>query len=251
MRIRLLPVLLLVAGFALTARVGELWTGIGSLAQAQTKTGANAAAGTGTANTGTTSTGTAGTGTAGTGTASTGTAGTGSAAAAQSQAPSSAASGQPAQQAAAGSGSAPQTDPLMMSDEEINLLQALGDRRRELDRRERQIAEREALLAAAERRLEEKVASLQKLQETIQASLKQRDGEDTAQIDSLVKIYESMKPKDAARIFDQLAMGVLMPVVERMKERKTAPILAKMTPAKAREVTAELARRRDAKKATP
>jgi len=165
--------------------------------------------------------------------------------------PSSAASGQPAQQAAAGSGSTPQTDPLMMSDEEINLLQALGDRRRELDRRERQIAEREALLAAAERRLEEKVASLQKLQETIQASLKQRDGEDTAQIDSLVKIYESMKPKDAARIFDQLAMGVLMPVVERMKERKTAPILAKMTPAKAREVTAELARRRDAKKATP
>lgn len=233
MRVRLLPVLLLVAGFALTARLGELWTGFGNLAQAQTTTGAGAAAGTGTANTG--------------------TAGTGSTAAAQSQVPSPTASGQPVQQTAAdaGSGSAPQTDPLMMSDEEINLLQALGDRRRELDRRERQIAEREALLAAAERRLEEKVASLQKLQETIQASLKQRDGEDTAQIDSLVKIYENMKPKDAARIFDQLDMGVLMPVVERMKERKTAPILAKMTPAKAREVTAELARRREAKKATP
>jgi flagellar motility protein MotE (MotC chaperone) len=251
MRVRLLPVLLLVAGFALTARLGELWTGFGSLAQAQTKTGANAAAGTGTTGTGTTGTGTTSTGTTGTGTAN-----TGGAAAAQSQAPSPTASGQPAQQtqqtsAGADSGSAPQTDPLMMSDEEINLLQELGDRRRELDRRERQIAEREALLAAAEHRLEEKVASLQKLQETIQASLQQRDGEDTAQIDSLVKIYESMKPKDAARIFDQLDMGVLMPVVERMKERKTAPILASMTPAKAREVTAELARRREAKKATP
>lgn len=213
MRIRLLPVLLLVAGFALTVRLGEVWTGFDGLAQAQTnEQGASQAAG--------------------------------QASPAEESAP-------PSPQVARGEdpSAVPATDPLLMTDEELDILQALGERRRELERREKAVLEREALLAAAERRLEEKLASLKDLQKTIEQSLQQRDGEGEAQILSLVKIYESMKPKDAARIFDQLEMDVLMPVVERMKERKTAPILAKMVPDKAREVTAELARRREAEEA--
>lgn len=210
MRIRLLPVLLLVAGFALTARLGEVWTGFDGLAQAQTnEQGASQAAG---------------------------------------QAPAADQSAPPTPQVARGEdpSAVPATDPLLMTDEELDILQALGERRRELERREKEVSEREALLIAAERRLEEKLASLKDLQKAIEQSLQQRDGEGEAQILSLVKIYESMKAKDAARIFDQLEMDVLMPVVERMKERKTAPILAKMVPEKAREVTAELARRREA-----
>ncbi|WP_419902504.1 magnesium transporter MgtE N-terminal domain-containing protein [Kiloniella sp.] len=54
-----------------------------------------------------------------------------------------------------------------------------------------------------------------------------------------------MKPKDAARIFEELDMVVLLDVVERMKERKTAPILASMNPKRAKEITLELAQRRD------
>jgi flagellar motility protein MotE (MotC chaperone) len=53
-----------------------------------------------------------------------------------------------------------------------------------------------------------------------------------------------MKPKDAARIFEELEMDILLPVVERMKERKTAPILAKMNADKAKAITTELAQRR-------
>ena len=53
-----------------------------------------------------------------------------------------------------------------------------------------------------------------------------------------------MKPKDAARIFEQLDMVVLLDVIERMKERKSAPILAKMKPQRAKEITLELAQRR-------
>ncbi len=36
MRLRLLPVLIITALIALTARVGDLWQGLGSMAQAQT-----------------------------------------------------------------------------------------------------------------------------------------------------------------------------------------------------------------------
>jgi len=58
---------------------------------------------------------------------------------------------------------------------------------------------------------------------------------------SLVKVYESMKPKDAARIFERLEMDILIDVTVRMKEVKMAAVLAKMESEKARELTVRLA----------
>ena len=49
-----------------------------------------------------------------------------------------------------------------------------------------------------------------------------------------------MKPKDAAKIFEELEMTTLLEVAERMKERKLAPVMAKMNPERAREITVEL-----------
>ena len=137
-----------------------------------------------------------------------------------------------------------QRDPLNMTDAEVELLQALAERREEIERRARVVDEREALLQAAERRIEEKVVELKTLQGRIEALLKQHEAQTEEQYRSLVKIYSNMKPKDAARIFEELDMDVLLPVVERMKERKTAPILAKMNPDKAKSITTELAQRR-------
>ncbi|MDA0651890.1 MAG: hypothetical protein O3C49_01270, partial [Proteobacteria bacterium] len=53
-----------------------------------------------------------------------------------------------------------------------------------------------------------------------------------------------MKPKDAAQIFEELESQILLDIVERMREAKTASILAKMTPLKAKAVTTALAHRR-------
>ncbi len=61
---------------------------------------------------------------------------------------------------------------------------------------------------------------------------------------SLVKIYVKMKPKQAARVFIKLDMQILLEVIERMKESKSALILAQMAPDKVREITRELATRR-------
>ena len=60
----------------------------------------------------------------------------------------------------------------------------------------------------------------------------------------LVKLYEAMKPRDAATIFNDLDMPVLLQVVDRMKEAKAAPVLAAMQPDKARDLTARLAQMR-------
>ncbi len=137
------------------------------------------------------------------------------------------------------------TDVFSLSDEEIDLLQRLSERRAEIEQQVQVLEQRSALLQAAEQRIDEKIKELNTLRETIEALLVRHDEQEEAQMESLVKIYESMKPKDAARIFEGLDMVVLLDVIERMKERKTAPILAQMNPERAKEITLELAQRRE------
>ena len=60
----------------------------------------------------------------------------------------------------------------------------------------------------------------------------------------MVKLYEAMKPKDAATIINELPMPVLLPLMDRMKAAKAAAVMEVMTPEKARDVTSELAQMR-------
>ena len=127
---------------------------------------------------------------------------------------------------------------------QAEVFQRLTERREELDRRTRELDQRDALLTAAQQRIDQKVTELTELRTNIEGLLRQVDEKQTAQLESLVKIYETMKPKDAARIFEALEMPVLLDVVERMREGKSAPVLAAMDPLKAKEVTASLVERR-------
>ncbi len=136
-------------------------------------------------------------------------------------------------------------DPTLLTQEEIAVLQRLADRRVELDVREKEIEQRTGLLKAAEERINDKIRQLSTFQETIEGLIKTYDGQQEQKLQSLVKIYENMKPKEAARIFEDLAMDTLLSVAERMKERKLAAVMAKMNPEKARDVTVELSRLRD------
>lgn len=140
-------------------------------------------------------------------------------------------------------------DPVTMSQSEIDILQALGERRKQLDERERAIEQREALMKAAEQRITEKVNELKAVQAKLEVVVKKSESEKDDQYKRLVKVYESMKPKEAARIFEQLDDSVLLEVAERMKEAKLAPVLASMEPKRATTVTVELARRRESGRA--
>ncbi|MCP5366032.1 MAG: hypothetical protein H6907_17905 [Hyphomicrobiales bacterium] len=224
-RIRLLPVTIFVAALMLTVRVGYIWDGMDGLIHPTLSV---------------------------------------SQAAAQQQQP---AAPQPAptaeQKPTAGEGTPPaggqdmaakparrgagllEDDPTLLTQAEIDLLQQLAERREALDGRERELERRLALLKAAEGRIDGKVAEMKKLQQTIDELVKEFNKQQSAKVLSLVKIYENMKPKDAARIFEDLEMDTLLMVAERMKERKLAPIMGKMNPEKARQVTVELARLRN------
>lgn len=135
-------------------------------------------------------------------------------------------------------------DPAMITDAELQVLQNLSERRRQIEQRERELDMRSGLLKATEQRIDSKIAELKVIQTTIDGLLKRHNKQREKQMKSVVKIYEKMKPKDAARIFEQLDMAILLDVVERMREAKTAPIMANMSPVKAKAVTAAMARRR-------
>jgi flagellar motility protein MotE (MotC chaperone) len=127
------------------------------------------------------------------------------------------------------------------SEVKAELYQDLSNRRQELDKRERELGTREALLKAAERELDQKLRELNIVKDEITLLLQEQSEEERKRIQSLVKIYEGMKAKDAARIFNTLDMDVLLNVISRMSERKSAPILAEMNPERARSVTILLA----------
>jgi flagellar motility protein MotE (MotC chaperone) len=127
------------------------------------------------------------------------------------------------------------------SEIEVDILQSLSKRRAEIEIMAEEVRMKESLLQATEVKLDEKIKQIKKLEKTVRELLTAYDKEEEAKIASLVKIYENMKPKEAARIFDELEMSILLMVVDRMNERKVGPILAKMNPLKAKVLTEELA----------
>jgi len=127
---------------------------------------------------------------------------------------------------------------------EVELLQNLDKRREELDRWEKNIEIKEAALDATEKRLDDKISQIDAMKKEVAGLLAQYNDKEDSKIRSLVKIYENMKPKDAARIFDEVEMPILLLVIDKMSEKKVAPILAEMDPKKAKQITVQLAEQR-------
>ncbi len=135
-----------------------------------------------------------------------------------------------------------------LSYSEIRLLQELGGRRKALDSRERKLDQRAVLLKAAEQRLVEKQVELKKIKQEIKKLLNIKEKEEAERLNRLVAIYSNMKPKDAAKIFNDLDMKVLLDVMQSMKERKIAPIVAAMEAERARLLTKQLAEKQNVPK---
>jgi flagellar motility protein MotE (MotC chaperone) len=138
-------------------------------------------------------------------------------------------------------------DQTKYSQVELDLLENLAKRRDELDAREKELEIKAKVLEATDKRIERRIDEIKLLQAQVQILIDTYRNQQDADVKSLVKIYENMKPIDAAAIFNQLDMPILLSVVDKMSERKVAPILAAMDPKRARVVTEELAELRKAK----
>ena len=135
-------------------------------------------------------------------------------------------------------------EPPAVSDAERAVLLDLRQRRETLEATSRALELRQAEVTAADRRLSERVQQLGALQARLESMEADREKHQSENWAGLVKIYENMKPRDAAAIFDALDMQVLLQVLDRMQERRAAPVLAAMQPERARLATQLLAEMR-------
>ena len=119
------------------------------------------------------------------------------------------------------------------------LLERLVARRLELDKRDKDLVEREALLAAAEKQIEGRMAELKALDETIKTDMARKDA-DVATLKPIIIMYEAMKPKDAARIFEKLDLKSVLPIAGGMNPKKFSEILAQLDPVIAGKLTVGL-----------
>ena len=135
-----------------------------------------------------------------------------------------------------------------MSPAEKAILERLQSRRQELDARAREIDIRESLLRAAEQRIQSKTEEMKAIESRISGAQAAKTEADNARFKSIVTMYEGMKPKDAAKVFDRLDMSVLIEIASQIAPRKMSDILGLMTPEAAERLTVELARRAGADK---
>ena len=124
-----------------------------------------------------------------------------------------------------------------LSPAELQILQSLGTRRGQLDQREQDLDVQLRLLAAAESKLDTKIAALTTLRGGLQALLTQADSQKATEIDRLVTIYAAMKPADAAARMSLIDDSVRLPIAAKMKERALSAILGKMNPVDAKAIT--------------
>lgn len=121
------------------------------------------------------------------------------------------------------------------------LLDRLAARRQELENYQKDLDMRASLVDAAEKRLEERSQTLQALEDQISGLVEQRKQMEEGQFAGIVAMYEAMKPRDAAAIFNTLDIDILVRVAKMISPRKMAPILAAMDTQRAQELTVRLA----------
>ncbi|XAP13110.1 hypothetical protein ABC766_04990 [Methylobacterium fujisawaense] len=123
------------------------------------------------------------------------------------------------------------------------LLEKLGARRDALRQKSEELELREKMLGEAERKLETGLGDLKKAEDKVDAVAKAKEEAEKQGLKNIVTMYEAMKPKDAARVFDRLGLDVLVPIVLAMNPRKMSEVLAVMQPETAERLTVALANR--------
>src|SRR6266404_3123590 len=137
----------------------------------------------------------------------------------------------------------PEENQQPISPSERAILERLQSRRQELEARAREIDIRESLLKAAEKRIESRVEELKAVESRIATATAQKTEADANRFKGIITMYEGMKPKDAAKVFDRLEMSVLFEIASQIAPRKMSDILGLMAPEAAERLTVQLARR--------
>lgn len=130
-----------------------------------------------------------------------------------------------------------------VSPAERAILERLHERRQELDKRARELDIRESMLKESEKRVSAQMKEIKEVETKEGANGQKKAESGAARLKTLAVMYENMKPKDAAKIFDRLDIKVLLDMTSQINPRKMSDILAQMSTEAAERLTMELAHR--------
>lgn len=123
------------------------------------------------------------------------------------------------------------------------MLEAIRERQEALESEEARVEERLEILANAQAEFERKRLELQEAERQLAATLSQTDGAVLRDIAQLTAMYESMKPKNAAEIFNEMDPNFSSGFLIRMNPQAAADILSSMDPDIAYQVSVLMANR--------
>ncbi len=112
-----------------------------------------------------------------------------------------------------------------------------------LDNRALEIAKREKALSSLEVKLDEQLTSLQTTKEDVQKQLDRIETVASSDLEHLISMYETMKPKKAAEIFDSMAPSFAAGFLRDMNSAKAGMIMSEMQAKKSYEISLVIASR--------
>lgn len=129
------------------------------------------------------------------------------------------------------------------SDEVAALLGQIAGRDAELTARETGVALREQDIAVARQEIEGALTRLSDAENSLAARMQQSSTASDADIDRLVAVYEGMKPKDAAVLFEAMDAGFAAGFLSRMRAEAASALFSNLSPEKAYALSAIMAGR--------
>jgi flagellar motility protein MotE (MotC chaperone) len=138
---------------------------------------------------------------------------------------------------------APSRPAVAETDEAGALLTALQAREERLRGAEAALAERRAAQEIMEQALDRKLAELTAAEQALAATIARAETAAEDDISRLTRVYENMKPANAAALFEAMAPDFAAGFLARMRPEAAAGIMAGLTPQAAYSISALLAGR--------
>lgn len=123
------------------------------------------------------------------------------------------------------------------------VLEALQAREARLAEREARAATDARTLTVARQEIDARIAALEAAEQKLAATIAVADQAAEKDVARLVAVYESMKPKDAARLFGEMEPDFAAGFLARMRPEAAAAVMTGLDPGKAYAISVVLAGR--------
>mgnify|MGYP003975120769 FL=1 len=128
-----------------------------------------------------------------------------------------------------------------VSPETFRMIEIIENKNREIKKKEEELRLKEVRLEALEAKI---LKDLKKIEKSISESKEQMGAQDAktkANVNSLIKVYSSMKPEEAASLVEAIDEELALSIVSGMKSKIAGQVLSKLNVKVAKRISEKLA----------